>query len=116
MVGFVISMVLFMPLRHMHHDSRPDSEYRPRQSTILERGAGQAAYRGHQIGKYRGRMAQTSDMCECSKVHLYEVEFKLDGMIVVPTHKNCGFALGQKQADKFQKDLVRSWGFEDEED
>lgn len=71
---------------------------------------------GRQIGKYRGRMAQTSDMCECSKVHLYEVEFKLDGMIVVPTHKNCGFALGQKQADKFQKDLVRSWGFEDEEE
>jgi len=54
-------------------------------------------------------------MCECSKVHLYEVEFKLDGMTVVPTHKNCGFALDEKQADKFQKELVKSWGFEEEE-
>ena len=55
-------------------------------------------------------------MCECSKVHLYEVEFKLDGMTVVPTHKNCGFSLNEKQADKFQKELVKSWGFDDEED
>jgi hypothetical protein len=39
-------------------------------------------------------------MCECSKVHLFEVEFKLDG----------------KQADKFQKELVKSWGFEQEDD
>lgn len=54
-------------------------------------------------------------MCDCSKVHLYEVEFKLDGMTVVPTHKNCGFALGEKQADKFTQDLVKSWGIEDEE-
>ena len=38
-------------------------------------------------------------MCECSKVHLFEVEFKLDGMTVVPTHKNCGFPLDEKQAD-----------------
>jgi len=55
-------------------------------------------------------------MCECAKVHLYEVEFKLDGMAVVPTHKNCGFALDEKQADKFQKELVKSWGFEEEDD
>ncbi|MDH3192015.1 MAG: hypothetical protein OEM18_04960 [Nitrosopumilus sp.] len=55
-------------------------------------------------------------MCECSKVHLFEVEFKLDGMIVVPTHKNCGFALDEKQSDKFQKELVKSWGFEAEEE
>jgi len=54
-------------------------------------------------------------MCECSKVHLYEVEFKLDGMTVVPTHKNCGFALDEKQSDKFQKELVKSWGFAEEE-
>ncbi len=54
-------------------------------------------------------------MCECSKVHLYEVEFKLDGMRVVPTHKNCGFALGQKQADKFHQELVKSWGLAVEE-
>ena len=55
-------------------------------------------------------------MCECSKVHLYEVEFKLDGMIVVPTHKNCGFALDEKQSEKFTKELVKSWGIEDEDD
>ena len=46
----------------------------------------------------------------------FESEFKLDGMIVVPTHKNCGFALDEKQADKFQKELVKSWGFEQEDD
>ena len=55
-------------------------------------------------------------MCECSKIHLFEVEFKLDGMTVVPTHKNCGFPLDEKQADKFQKELVKSWGFEQEDD
>jgi len=40
----------------------------------------------------------------------------VDGMTVVPTHKNCGFALDEKQADKFQKELVKSWGFEEEEE
>ncbi len=54
-------------------------------------------------------------MCECSKIHLFEVEFKLDGMIVVPTHKNCGDPLNEKQADTFQKELVKSWGFEDDD-
>ena len=54
-------------------------------------------------------------MCECSKIHMYEVEFKLRGMVVVPTHKNCGFALDPKQADKFQKELVKSWGLDEEE-
>jgi len=56
------------------------------------------------------------DMCECPKIHFYEVEFKLDGLIVVPTHKNCGDRLNEKQADTFQKELVRSWGFEQEEE
>ncbi len=55
-------------------------------------------------------------MCECSKVHLFEVEFKLNGMIVVPTHKNCGVSLNEKQADQFQKELVKSWGFEADDD
>ena len=55
-------------------------------------------------------------MCECSKVHLYEVEFKLGGMVVVPTHKNCGAALNQKQADTFQKELVKSWGLPDDDE
>ncbi|WP_148680048.1 hypothetical protein [Nitrosopumilus maritimus] len=69
-----------------------------------------------QISKYRGKFRDWIDMCECSKVHLYEVEFKLDGMNVVPTHKNCGYALDAKQNDKFQKELVKSWGFEEEEE
>ena len=69
-----------------------------------------------QISKYRGKCAVIPEMCECSKVHLFEVEFKLDGMTVVPTHKNCGFGLDEKQADKFQKELVKSWGFEEDED
>jgi len=47
---------------------------------------------------------------------MYEVEFKLDGMKVVPTHKNCGFDLGEKQADKFQHELVKSWGYASEDD
>ena len=55
-------------------------------------------------------------MCECPKIHFYEVEFKLDGMIVVPTHKNCGSGLNEKQADTFQKELVKSWGYEEEDD
>ena len=55
-------------------------------------------------------------MCECEKVHMYEVEFKLDGMVVVPTHKNCGDRLNEKQADKFQRELVKSWGFEQEKE
>ena len=55
-------------------------------------------------------------MCECPKIHFYEVEFKLDGMIVVPVHKNCVDRLNEKQADTFQKELVKSWGYEEEED
>ena len=69
-----------------------------------------------QIGKYRGVLRIRIDMCECPKVHLYEVEFKLDGMNVVPTCKKCGFALDAKQNEKFQKELVKMWGFDDEED
>jgi hypothetical protein len=34
---------------------------------------------------------------------------------VVSHLKNCGFALGEKQADKFQQELVKSWGLQEEE-
>ena len=54
-------------------------------------------------------------MCECASVHMFEVEFKLGGMAVVPTHKNCGAALSAKQAESFQKELVKSWGYEAED-
>ena len=50
-------------------------------------------------------------MCECPKIHFYEVEFKLDGMVVVPSHKNCGDGLNEKQAETFQKELIKYWGF-----
>jgi len=36
-------------------------------------------------------------------------------MVIVPTHKNCGDKLNDKQADTFQEQLVKSWGFEEEE-
>lgn len=55
-------------------------------------------------------------MCDCAKVHMYEVEYKLTGMIVVPTHKNCGNALSETQLDKFQKELVKSWGLDPEDE
>ena len=53
-------------------------------------------------------------MCDCTKIHMYEVEFKLSGMTVVPTHKNCGDILNEKQGESFQKELVKSWGIEEE--
>ena len=36
-------------------------------------------------------------------------------MTVIPTHKNCGDPLNEKQAETFQKDLVKSWGFEEQD-
>jgi hypothetical protein len=47
---------------------------------------------------------------------MFEVEFKLAGMTIVPTHKNCGNALSDPQVDKFQKELVKSWGLDPEDD
>jgi len=55
-------------------------------------------------------------MCDCAKIHMFEVEFKLAGMNVIPTHKNCGNALSETQADKFQKELVKSWGLDPEDE
>jgi hypothetical protein len=51
-------------------------------------------------------------MCKCPKVHLYEVEFKLEGMKPVPHHKNCGDALSEPQFTDFEKQLVKLWGME----
>jgi hypothetical protein len=55
-------------------------------------------------------------MCDCAKIHMFEVEFKLAGMSVIPTHKNCGNALNENQVDKFQKELVKSWGLDPEDE
>jgi hypothetical protein len=51
-------------------------------------------------------------MCDCASVHFYEVEFKLYGMKVIPSHKNCGEPLGDEQFTKFEKELIKHWGFE----
>jgi hypothetical protein len=52
-------------------------------------------------------------MCNCLSVQFYEVDFKLAGMQVVPTHKNCGDALSEEQHSKFEKELIKYWGFEE---
>ena len=43
-------------------------------------------------------------MCNCPKVTFYEVEFKLVGMKVIATHKNCGDFLNEDQFSQFEKD------------
>ena len=72
-----------------------------RYSAILKKGKSDKTI--IQISKYRGTLNRNLEMCDCSKLHLYEVEFKLDGMAVVPTHKNCGFALRRKTSRKIHK-------------
>lgn len=52
-------------------------------------------------------------MCNCSKVHFYDVDFKLYGMKVVPSCKNCGFPLSDEQSKKFEKEIMKHWGFEE---
>ena len=61
-------------------------------------------------------VAKLIHMCECPKIHFYEVEFKLDGMVIVPSHKNCGDGLNEKQAETFRKELIKYWGFKDDDD
>lgn len=51
-------------------------------------------------------------MCDCPSIHFYEVEFKLMGMKVIATHKNCGDPLSDEQFTKFEKELVKYWGIE----
>jgi hypothetical protein len=53
-------------------------------------------------------------MCDCPSVHFYEVDFKLFGMKVVPSHKNCGDTLNDAQFTKFEKELIKYWGFEED--
>jgi hypothetical protein len=53
-----------------------------------------------------------------SKLSLYDVEYKLDGMNVVPVDKNTGKTLDEKQIKELRKQLLKDWNFvdEDEED
>ena len=50
-----------------------------------------------------------------SKLSLFDVEYKLDGMNVVPVDKNTGKVLDEKQITDLQKQLLKSWNFEDED-
>ena len=51
-----------------------------------------------------------------SKLSLFDVEYKLDGMNVVPVDKNTGKVLDEKQITDLQKQLLKSWNFEDEDE
>ena len=51
-----------------------------------------------------------------SKLSLYDIEYKLDGMNVVPIDKNTGKTLDEKQVQDLQKQLLKNWNFEDEDE
>ena len=53
---------------------------------------------------------------EKSHLSLYDVEYKLDGMNVVPVEKNTGKVLDEKQGETLRKQLLKNWRFEDEDD
>ena len=52
---------------------------------------------------------------EKSNLSLYDVEYKLDGLKVVPVDKNTGKVLDEKQVVTLRKQLLKNWRFEDEE-
>lgn len=53
---------------------------------------------------------------EKSKLSLYDVEYKLYGMKVVPVDKNTGKVLDEKQVVTLRKQLMKNWRFEDEDE
>ena len=53
---------------------------------------------------------------EKSKLSLFDVEYKLFGMNVVPVDKNTGKALDEKQVETLRKQLMKNWQFEDEDE
>ena len=53
---------------------------------------------------------------EKSHLSLYDVEYKLSGMNVVPVDKNTGKVLDEKQIETLQKQLLKNWRFEDEDE
>ena len=53
---------------------------------------------------------------EKSKLSLYDVEYKLYGMDVVPVDKNTGKVLDEKQVEMLRKQLLKNWRFEDEDE
>ena len=55
-------------------------------------------------------------LVEKSKLTLFDVEYKLDGMNVVPVDKNTGRVLDEKQLDLLRKQLMKEWRFVDEDE
>ncbi len=53
---------------------------------------------------------------ERAELSLYDVEYKLDGMNVVPVDKNTGKVLDEKQVETLRKQLLKNWRFEDEDE
>ncbi len=53
---------------------------------------------------------------EKSKLSLYDVEYKLNGMNVVPVDKNTGKVLDEIQVETLRKQLLKNWRFEDEDE
>ena len=53
---------------------------------------------------------------EKSTLSLYDVEYKLYGMNVVPVDKNTGKVLEEKQVETLRKQLMKNWRFEDEDE
>ncbi|MDC0159671.1 hypothetical protein OAJ55_03180 [Candidatus Nitrosopelagicus sp.] len=53
---------------------------------------------------------------EKSHLSLYDVEYKLDGMNVVPVDKNTGKVLDEKQVETLRKQLLKNWRFQDEDE
>ena len=53
---------------------------------------------------------------EKSKLSLYDVEYKLSGMNVVPVDKNTGKVLDEKHVETLRKQLLKNWRFEDEDE
>ena len=51
-----------------------------------------------------------------SKLSLFNVEYKLDGMNVVPVDKNTGVPLDEKQLDLLRKQLMKEWRYVDEDE
>ena len=55
-------------------------------------------------------------LVEKSKLTLFDVEYKLDGMNVVPVDKKTGKVLDEKQLDLLRKQLMKEWRFVDEDE
>ena len=61
-------------------------------------------------------MAGDRILVQKSKLTLFDVEYKLDGMNVVPVDKNTGKALDEKQLDLLRKQLMKEWRYVDEDE